>query len=102
VKQRRRFVSGFDLPQQINDCVDDFLNLALDSLQLALRGTRAGTLLHFGAGTADLIIDVLNVLNDTAEEALVSDNRFAATFGAPRLFIDPRRAMLGVRLNLGR
>ncbi len=60
------------------------------------------TLPVFGAGTADLILDVLNVLNDTAEEALVSDNRFAATFGAPRLFIDPRRAMLGVRLNLGR
>jgi hypothetical protein len=59
------------------------------------------TLPVFGAGTADLIVDVLNVLNDTAEEALVSDNRFAATFGAPRLFIDPRRAMLGVRLNLG-
>ena len=60
------------------------------------------TLPGFRAGTADLILDVLNVLNDTAEEALVSDNRFAGTFGAPRLFIDPRRAMLGVRLNLGR
>jgi hypothetical protein len=60
------------------------------------------TLRVFGAGTADLILDVLNVLNDTAEEALVSDNRFAATFGTPRLFIDPRRAMLGVRLNVGR
>jgi hypothetical protein len=59
------------------------------------------TLSVFGAGTADLILDVLNVLNDTAEEALVSDNRFAATFGAPRLFSDPRRAMPGVRLKLG-
>ena len=59
------------------------------------------TLPLFGASTADLIFDLLNVLNDSAEEALVSDNRFAATFGAPRLFIDPRRAMLGVRLNFG-
>ena len=56
----------------------------------------------FGAGTVDLILDVLNALNDSAEEALVSDSRFAATFGTPRLFIDPRRAMLGVRVNLGR
>jgi hypothetical protein len=40
------------------------------------------TLPVFGAGTADLILDVLNVVNDTAEEALVSD--------------------LGVRLNLER
>jgi hypothetical protein len=60
------------------------------------------TLPVFGAATADLILDVLNVLNDTGEEALVSDNRFADTFGTPKLFIDPRRAMLGVRLNLGR
>ena len=60
------------------------------------------TLPLFGAGTADVILDVLNLLGDTAEEALVSDNRFAATFGRPRLFIDPRRVMLGVRVNLGR
>ena len=60
------------------------------------------TLPLFGAGTADLILDLLNVLNDSAEEALVSDNRFATTFSTPRLFIDPRRAMLGVRVNLGR
>jgi hypothetical protein len=62
----------------------------------------SNTLAVFRGGTADLILDVLNVLNDTAEEALISDNFLAATFGAPRLFIDPRRAMLGVRLNLGR
>ena len=49
-----------------------------------------------------LILDVLNLLNDSAEEALVSDNLLSATFGSPSRFIDPRRAMLGVRLNLGR
>ena len=54
------------------------------------------------AGTAELMLDVLNALNDRAEEALVSDNVASGTFGAPRLFVDPRRAMLGVRLNLGR
>jgi hypothetical protein len=53
-------------------------------------------------GKADLMLDMLNLLNGTAEEALVSDNRFAGTFGKPKSFIDPRRAMLGVRLNLGR
>jgi hypothetical protein len=55
----------------------------------------------FGAGTAEVILDMLNLLDDTAEEALVSDNRSAATFGTPRLFIDPRRVMLGIRLNFG-
>jgi hypothetical protein len=55
------------------------------------------------AGKVDLIFDVLNVLNDTAAEALASDNRFSpTTFGVPTLFMDPRRAMIGVRLNLGR
>jgi hypothetical protein len=52
-------------------------------------------------GNVDLILDVLNLLNDTPEEAVASDNLFSATFGRPTQFIDPRRAMLGVRLNLG-
>ena len=54
------------------------------------------------AGSIDVIFDVLNLLGDNAEESVVSDNFSSATFGTARLFIDPRRAMLGVRLNLGR
>ena len=49
-----------------------------------------------------VIADVLNVLNDTAEESLAADNLFSPNFEQPTIFIDPRRAMLGVRLNLGR
>jgi len=37
-----------------------------------------------------------------AKPIICSDSFFSETFGRPRLFIDPRRAMLGVRLNLGR
>ena len=55
-----------------------------------------------GAGRIELFLDVLNLLNDSAEEALATDNAFTETFGSPAAFIDPRRAMLGVRLNLGR
>ena len=59
--------------------------------------------LRFGdAGRVELLVDVLNLLNDTAEEALVSDVLVSATFGRPRSFVDPRRAMIGVRLHLGR
>ena len=47
-------------------------------------------------------MDVLNVLNDTAEEGLVSENLFSSTFGLPATFVDPRRAMVGLRVNLGR
>jgi len=54
------------------------------------------------AGTVDILFDVLNVLNDTAEEALASDVVTATNYGKPSLWMDPRRAMIGVRLNLGR
>jgi hypothetical protein len=54
-------------------------------------------------GRIDVLFDVLNLLNDTAEESLVTDNLFSpTTFGQPNVFIDPRRAMVSVRLNLGR
>jgi TonB dependent receptor-like, beta-barrel/Carboxypeptidase regulatory-like domain len=55
-----------------------------------------------GLGRVELLVDVLNALNDTAEEALASDNLFSPNFAHPTVFMDPRRAMLSVRLNLGR
>ena len=54
------------------------------------------------AGRLELLLDVLNALNRTAEEGIASDNIYGATFGQPTVFIDPRRVMLGARLNLGR
>jgi hypothetical protein len=54
------------------------------------------------ARRVELLMDVLNLLNDTAEEALVSDVLGSATFGRPRSFVDPLRAMIGARLRLGR
>jgi hypothetical protein len=53
-------------------------------------------------GRIELLVDVLNALNDTAEEGLATDNLFSPNVAQPTLFLDPRRAMLGVRLNLGR
>jgi hypothetical protein len=55
-----------------------------------------------GSSRVELLVDVLNALNDTAEESLATDNLFSPTFGRPTAFVDPRRAMFGVRLNLGR
>jgi TonB dependent receptor/Carboxypeptidase regulatory-like domain/TonB-dependent Receptor Plug Domain len=52
-------------------------------------------------GRIDLVFDVLNALNDTAEEELATDNLFSPNFGQPTVFIDPRRAMISVRLHLG-
>jgi hypothetical protein len=55
-----------------------------------------------GVGRIELLLDVLNALNDTAGEGLATDNLFSPNFGQPTVFMDPRRAMIGVRLNLGR
>ena len=57
---------------------------------------------RIGRARVELLFDVLNALNDSAEEDLVTDNLFSPTFGQAKVFMDPRRAMLGVRLNLGR
>ena len=60
------------------------------------------TIAMSSVGRIELLVDVLNALNDTAEEGIATDNLFSMNFGQPAVFIDPRRAMLGVRLNLGR
>jgi hypothetical protein len=54
-----------------------------------------------GATRLELLVDVLNLLNDTAEEGLASEDLYSPTFAEPALFMDPRRAMIGVRLNVG-
>jgi hypothetical protein len=55
-----------------------------------------------GAGRLELLVDILNVLNDTAEEGIATDNKFSPTFAQGIVFMDPRRAMIGVRFNLSR
>jgi hypothetical protein len=73
---------------------------------LDLRLSRA---LHSGGlGRVELLLDVLNALNDTAEEGILTDTLTSATrvrveeFGQPSVFVDPRRVMIGVRIGLGR
>ena len=58
----------------------------------------------FGSGgrRVELLLDVLNLLNDTAEEAVATDNFFSSNFARPTVFMDPRRAMVSVRFNLDR
>jgi hypothetical protein len=61
-----------------------------------------------GLGRAELMLDLLNVLNETAFESVDTDVQWrststvAQTFGNGNVFVDPRRAMLSVRFNLGR
>jgi len=52
-----------------------------------------------GKARIELLLDLLNALNDTAEERLADENRFSQNFARTSVFVDPRRAMLGVRLT---
>ena len=52
-------------------------------------------------GRLELLVDVLNVLNRATQEGLATDNVFSPNFAVPTVFVDPRRVMLGARLNLG-
>ena len=69
---------------------------------VAARSRVSKTLPLGDAGTIDLRLDVLNVLNDSAEEALASDDLSRRDVRQAHRFMDPRRVMLSVRLNLGR
>jgi hypothetical protein len=83
-------------------------------VQLEARGTRrlssqslldlrASRMISFGRlGHIELIVDLLNVLNNTAEEGLATDSLFSPSFGQAVAFVDPRRAMVSARVNLGR
>jgi hypothetical protein len=58
-------------------------------------------------GRVDLLFDVLNLLNDTSEEGLVTDVLTTETvkanpdFGKANAFVDPRRVMLGIKMKIG-
>jgi hypothetical protein len=54
-----------------------------------------------GPNRVEVLLDVLNALNDTAEEGIATDNLFSSNFGRPTTFVDPRRAMVAVKLTLG-
>jgi hypothetical protein len=67
----------------------------------SLLDLRVSRTMRIAQGRVELLLDVLNVLNDTAYEAIATDNLFSPTFAQPTIYIDPRRVMLSVRLNLG-
>ncbi len=55
-----------------------------------------------GVRRVELLADVFNALNDSAEEGIATDNLFSPSFGRRSVFVDPRRVMIGARLHLGR
>src|SRR5262249_61311051 len=58
------------------------------------------TIVSRESARVELLVDVLNVLNDTAEEELATDNLLSPNFGRRTVFTDPRRALLRLHLDL--
>ena len=65
---------------------------------LDLRVSRAFYLGADGTTKIEPFVDVLNATNSTATEALASRSFGSENFGQGRRWIDPRRAMVGVKL----
>jgi outer membrane receptor protein involved in Fe transport len=60
---------------------------------------RISKILRFGKdGRIEILADILNVFDDTAETSIVTNNFYSPNFERPSRFVDPRRAMLGVKL----
>ncbi len=60
---------------------------------------RISKIFRFGKdGKVELLADILNLLNDTAETSLVTNNFYSDNFEKPSSFVDPLRAMIGVKL----
>ena len=57
---------------------------------------------HRHGARVELLLDVFNVFNDTAEEGVATDNVRAGNFGQPTAFVDPRRAMVAARFTFGK
>ena len=67
-----------------------------------LLDVRVWRAIRFAGARVELLLDVLNALNDSAEEGIATDNLYSPNFGRPTMFVEPRRAMFAVRFNLGR
>ncbi len=65
---------------------------------LDLRVSRA--FVFAGSARLDLRLELLNALNDAAEESIANDRYDSPVLG--NIFLDPRRVMLSVKMNLGK
>jgi hypothetical protein len=61
---------------------------------------RVSKIFRFGKqGKVEILADVLNVNDDTAEVALVTNNLFSPNFDKPSVFVQPLRTMIGIKLS---
>jgi hypothetical protein len=61
---------------------------------------RVSKIFRFGTtGNVELLVDVLNALDDSAEEGVATRNFYSPNFGRGVDFITPRRAMIGAKVS---
>jgi hypothetical protein len=60
---------------------------------------RFSKVFRFGEeGKLEVLADILNAFDDTAEAFYVTSNFYSPNFAKPNIFVLPRRAMIGVKL----
>ncbi len=91
-------VANVTLPQGLRSIFIEPLGSRRLSSQ-ELFDLRLGKSFRIGRGSVELLVDVLNALNDTAEEGVATRNLYSPNFGIPTDFVAPRRAMVGMRLS---
>ena len=61
---------------------------------------RISKIFRFGDnGKFEILTDILNLLNETAEENIASRNFFSDNLGVGNRWVDPRRAFIGVKIS---
>jgi len=59
---------------------------------------RISKIFRFGeAGKFEILADILNVFNETAEQDIASRNAFSSNLGVGDAWVDPRRVIIGVK-----
>ena len=66
---------------------------------LDLRVSRVFSLEGDGRRTAELLVDILNLFNSVAAEDIASRTLGSSVFGVGERWIDPRRAIFGVKIG---
>jgi hypothetical protein len=87
------------LPQGVRPIfVEPFGSRRLSSQQIL--DLRVSKLFRVGStGSVEVMIDVLNALNDSAEEGVATRNFYSPNFGVGVELITPRRAMIGAKVS---
>jgi outer membrane receptor protein involved in Fe transport len=92
--------TGIRLPQGSRQIYVDPLGAFRLSNQVLL-DLRISKIFHIGDGNRriEVLADILNLGQEKAEESILTLNRYSENFLGPNTYIDPMRAMIGIKLH---